>query len=537
MKKLLASLFAAAILASCNYDDSGLWKKVDDHEARLKTIEAQLITMNSEVTTIKTLVQGISGGKTITNVTESATGYIVSFSDNTSIEIKHGTPAPVIGVAASEGVYYWNITANGVTRWLPDSDTPVMPVSGVTPVMGVDGDGYWTVDTGSGPTRVLSGGQPVEARGEEGDSLFDEVKQDEGSVTFVLADGTELTMPKSGALSLEIDGGRTATVYVEFGATEKLGVVATGVADYTIGKPDGWKVSWAGGELSITAPDAANTWADTEGQIAIVAVSESGASVIAKVNVKASGFHTVTFEGDYWEPFVAANFNGGATSTGSITGYDDTYSTYIPWVDAATSLSTEYPTIFNGDYGFGYDYAFIVSSFNSNDTATYGGYDNDLYVYNPANDNATTGGGNNGSDNFVIGYGYSDDSPMSMGDYRPVLMFADGTARVIKSLFVNSTTYFLNEARDGRGFSGPLGPDDKVWLEATGIDGEGNEVGTVRIDYASQGSFIEEWTKLDLSSLGAIVALKLNQGGVSGPYGYPLPAYYAVDDVTVVMEP
>jgi hypothetical protein len=240
--------------------------------------------------------------------------------------------------------------------------------------------------------------------------------------------------------------------------------------------------------------------------------------------------YTVTFEGDDWESFVVANFKPGATSTTDINNY-----TYPIWTDATTKLSTEYPS---KGTGIGYDYSWMVSSYNTADIDTYGYFDNDLYVYNANSADNLHGGGRNGSDNFLVAFGYDEpDNPYAMNDGRPIFKFADGRARTIKSIWINSTTYFLSVFWDGNGLSPALAPGEEVWWSATGFDADGNETGTVTMIFAEHGKVVSEWTEWDLSSLGPIVTLKLNQGGgTDNGYGYSLPAYYAIDDVTVVME-
>lgn len=62
-----------------------------------------------------------------------------------------------------------------------------------------------------------------------------------------------------------------------------------------------------------------------------------------------------------------------------------------------------------------------------------------------------TGGGCNGSVNFLTTFGYLDlDFPY--GDGRPILKFADGKARTVKSIHVNSTCYFYSVAMSATAF-------------------------------------------------------------------------------------
>ena len=225
----------------------------------------------------------------------------------------------------------------------------------------------------------------------------------------------------------------------------------------------------------------------------------------------------VTFEGEEWAPFVASSF--GATYTGAVATAD-----YV-WEDGATSLTG--PNIFSDGYFSG---GWVVSSYNSNDLAAYGDYTTDLYVYNASNENATTRGGHNGSDTFLIGYG----NKSEWGDFRPSLRFADGKARVVCGCYVNSTCYFLNIAQNGNYSSPAIAEGQKVEIVATGYDAEGNETGSVTMTFAEKDNMITEWKAWNLSSLGEVVEVKFDMtGDTVNDYGFAMPTYYAIDDVTV----
>ena len=86
---------------------------------------------------------------------------------------QNGTDAPVIGVKADEdGIYYWTSYYQRYYRMAAGCRTNKLKVTGTTPVMGVDSDGYWTVDTGEGAKRINgTDGKPVKAEG-QGRRLF-----------------------------------------------------------------------------------------------------------------------------------------------------------------------------------------------------------------------------------------------------------------------------------------------------------------------------------------------------------------------------
>ena len=124
MKKILFLLLTVVTVCSC-YNDDDLWDKVNDLDGRVETLETTVKKMNSEITTLQSLVDALNQGKVITNTEQTSDGYTLTFSDGSTVSIKNGkngTDAPVIGVKADEdGIYYWTITTNGTTEWLPDA--------------------------------------------------------------------------------------------------------------------------------------------------------------------------------------------------------------------------------------------------------------------------------------------------------------------------------------------------------------------------------------------------------------------------------
>lgn len=52
--------------------------------------------------------------------------------------------------------------------------------------------------------------------------------------------------------------------------------------------------------------------------------------------------------------------------------------------------------------------------------------------------------------------------------------------------------------------------------------------------FAEKDRMITTWTAWDLSSLGEVVEVKFDMtGDVENEYGFAMPTYYAIDDVTV----
>lgn len=201
-KRILFAAFAACLLAGCDNDD--LEKRVDSLENRLEIVEKTLTEINSGISSLQSIVEALQNGKSVSNVEETATGYVITFSDGSNITLKHGqdgangqnATAPVIGMAESEGAYYWTVTIDGKTQFMENNGKKV-PVTGNTPKMGVNQDGYWTVDTGNGPELVKDEeGNPIPARAGATGSFISDVVYTDKSIKFIFSDGTTITLPK-----------------------------------------------------------------------------------------------------------------------------------------------------------------------------------------------------------------------------------------------------------------------------------------------------------------------------------------------------
>lgn len=513
---LLAAAMSAG-LTGC-YDDDDLWNKVDDLDTRLTAVEQAVATANTNIATLQTIVESLQNKVYVTDVTTTATGYKITFSNGTTAEIRNGVDgvsAPAVSVKQhTDGNWYWALDNEYIE--------PKVQANAVAPQLRIDDTTHnWEISTDGGKTWTSTG---VVAIGKDGDSIFSGVDTSHNDyVEFTLADGSVIQLPRNQQLSIVATGpeGR-----FNYGETKTYQLTLNGVEKITCTKPDGWRVSVDGTTLKITAPVAANTFAEKEGTIALIGM-KGNLSCMTELNVKVLNIVTLTFEGSKWDALSVHNYSPGTTSTTELMGSDYT------WTDDETQLTTEIPDGFMGGWG----YPWFVSSYNANslDQESYGYYTYDLYVYNPnITGEATTGGGNNGSDNFLTTFGYLD-LVFPYGDGRPILKFADGKARTIESLYFNSTCYFYSVAVSGNPLSPALSED--VIYYATGFDAEGNELGTITTVFATTEYVPDRWIKWDLSELGPVAELRINQGGgADNGYGYSLPAYYAIDDVTISWE-
>ena len=330
MKKILSVFCIATFLfASCSdeYDDSKLWQNVNDLNDRIAKLEKTVQTMNSEIGSIQSIVNAINERDYIVKIEELAdgSGYSITFAKGNTITIKHGKDgndgknAPIIGIDLYEGVYYWTITTDGEKTWLLDHDGNKLKVSGIdgiTPILGVDSEGYWTIDMGNGVQRLKdANGEDVKAIGQDGtdgqdgvdgNSFFNDVRYDENSVYFTFPDGKTISIPLSKGVSFTVTGVSTEQLF-EYGETRTFDIVQNNIAQISISKPDGWKVSVLGDILTVIAPPQENTFAEEYGEITITAMGTDSKSFIMfsfTVSIVISNFEDPQFEA-----YILANFD------------------------------------------------------------------------------------------------------------------------------------------------------------------------------------------------------------------------------------
>lgn len=330
MKKILSVFCVATFLfASCSdeYDDSKLWQNVNDLNDRIAKLEKTVQTMNSEIGSIQSIVNAINERDYIVKIEELAdkSGYSITFAKGNTITIKHGKDgndgknAPIIGIDLYEGVYYWTITTDGEKTWLLDHDGNKLKVSGIdgiTPILGVDSEGYWTIDMGNGVQRLKdANGEDVKAIGQDGtdgqdgvdgNSFFNDVRYDENSVYFTFPDGKTISIPLSKGVSFTVTGVSTEQLF-EYGETRTFDIVQNNIAQISISKPDGWKVSVLGDILTVIAPPQKNTFAEEYGEITITAMGTDSKSFIMfsfAVSIDISNFEDPQFEA-----YILANFD------------------------------------------------------------------------------------------------------------------------------------------------------------------------------------------------------------------------------------
>ena len=190
----------AAAIVSCGYDSSEIEGSITDLEQRIAELEQKADNLESQLKA----VSDFTSGNFISRVgTDEKGNYVITYQDKngekktvTLVKASDLSKAPMIGVAEDGGTLYWRQTKdNGATwEWILDKDGNKMPVETATPEIGIDKDGFWTVNGKS--TGVLAE--------DTSNSLFQSVTADtkSGLVTFTLTDGSTFSVTYREALGI-----------------------------------------------------------------------------------------------------------------------------------------------------------------------------------------------------------------------------------------------------------------------------------------------------------------------------------------------
>lgn len=198
-KTIFLCTFATVLsLFGCSkYDDA--IESLEALETRVQALENRCREMNSQISLLSDLLDAVQKQKTITNVSQTSTGYVITFSDKQSIALNNGKDGstPAVSVRQdSDGTWYW--TLNG--SWLLDGNGNKIPASakdGITPLLKIENE-YWYVSYNGGQSwKKLE-----KATGEDGDSFFKSVTQDDNYVYIVLIDNTTIKIQKENSLAL-----------------------------------------------------------------------------------------------------------------------------------------------------------------------------------------------------------------------------------------------------------------------------------------------------------------------------------------------
>ena len=217
MKRFFRYIMIAVIgilACACMFDDSDLKGQLDDIKDRIEKLQGRIDAMNGQLTAMSY----ITSGNVITSVTQDSDGkYVITYLDSKNAEktvviatMDQMINVPVLGVEldAQNNLYYWTVTVDGETTYLMNNGEKV-PVSGYTPKVSVDAEGYWTVN---GERIKDANGLPIEAN--DGEScVFRNVEINEnGDLVITQGNGNVITLPVQKVLNLTLSASINTTV-------------------------------------------------------------------------------------------------------------------------------------------------------------------------------------------------------------------------------------------------------------------------------------------------------------------------------------
>lgn len=189
-------------LSACSLDE--VRQDIDALENRVAALEEWQASLNSDILALKQLVAGLEERNLITSVTPVLeqgveVGYRITFQTGDPIVIYHGEDSsyiPLFGVAENgAGDYCWTLDG----EFIKDKNGNLIPASsGIAPQVRINSDKIWEISTDGGQTWKSTGVPATGEKGDTGDALFAAIDYttDPESVTFTLADGTVLVIPR-----------------------------------------------------------------------------------------------------------------------------------------------------------------------------------------------------------------------------------------------------------------------------------------------------------------------------------------------------
>lgn len=343
----LTAIMLFAVSCSESYDDSALVGRVDNLENRVAKLEELCKQMNTNISSLQTLVNALQNNDYVTGVTPitkngETIGYTITFTKSQHITIYHGEDGkdgvngtdgqdghtPVIGVKQdTDGIYYWTLDGD----WLLDDVGNKIKAQGTDGKDGVDGtdgkdgengkdgingtdgkDGitpqlkiendYWYISYDNGVTWTQLGKATGEdgqngvngtngtngVDGIDGDSFFQGVDtSNDDYVIFTLADGTELVLPRHKTLSISFDIAEGAACMPS--ASIKVGYKLTGADSGTTIETIG-----DGGWKSVVTKTSISS-----GYITVTAPESGGDGKVVMLATTSNGFtamKAITFE-------------------------------------------------------------------------------------------------------------------------------------------------------------------------------------------------------------------------------------------------
>ena len=290
LTKSLAIAIAAMMTFTGCYDDTDLVNRMDHAEADIAELQQLVKDINTNISSLVTVVDALKNSDQITSVTplSDGSGYTITFSKSGTITIYNGKNGvdgtngtngengadghtPVISVKLDQdGQYYWTVDG----EYLTDAEGKKIPATAhiATPQIRIN-EGNFEISYNEGLTWEIIGNA-----GASDDVVFKQVIDGPASVLFVLSDGTQIEIPKTqqfviNVTSTDVIASAGQQAFVDFtvsGADENTVVDAFGTKGY---EASVMMRNASTGSLTITVPDPM-----TDGKVYLMAVKSDGST-------------------------------------------------------------------------------------------------------------------------------------------------------------------------------------------------------------------------------------------------------------------
>ena len=307
-----------ADIRTCNsdYDDSALTGRVDDLENRVAKLEELCEQMNTNISSLQTLINALQNKDYITSVVpitkdEETIGYTISFTQSAPITIYNGQDGKdgqdgkpgedgkdgcdgqdgEDGKPGQDG----NDGQDGKPGEDGENGQDGKPgedgKDGITPQLKIE-DGYWYISYNDGASWTQLG-KATGDKGEQGEpgqagGIFKDVEETDDSVIFTLNDDSTITIPKATpSEKLDITFGNTESINVLPGKTYEIEYTIIGADETTrieVVAQDLYKASvsptdYRSGKIIVTTPSA-----DLEASRILVFVSKGANTIMRIIN-------------------------------------------------------------------------------------------------------------------------------------------------------------------------------------------------------------------------------------------------------------
>lgn len=194
MKKVLFTLMVGILCISCSkYDD--LYNMIYNLDGRVSELETRCSKMNTNIEALQIIVEVLENRDYVVAVApikigSEILGYNLTFAKNGTITIYNQIGSePEIGIRQDiDGLYYWTLDGG----WLYSDDGKKILACGVTPQLKIENN-FWYISYNGRDWQKLG-----LAMGDDGSAFFSNVEYDNDFLFLTLADGTQITLPRTG---------------------------------------------------------------------------------------------------------------------------------------------------------------------------------------------------------------------------------------------------------------------------------------------------------------------------------------------------